>query len=95
MFRSVNESIERGQWPGEDSGPVAFRCECARLGCHELIPLTREEYESIRSNPRWFLMLHGHDLPEVETVVARRPGYVVVEKVGEAGVLAEESDPRD
>lgn len=94
VFRSVNESIERGQWPGEESEQVAFRCECARLGCNELIPLTREEYERIRAHPCWFMMVSGHELHEVETVVSTHPHYIVVEKRGEAGDLAETMDPR-
>lgn len=95
VFRSVNESIERGQWPGEEDEEVAFRCECARLGCNALIPLTRDEYEAVRAHPRWFVMLEGHDLPDVERVVERRDDYIIVEKFGAAGELAEETDPRD
>jgi hypothetical protein len=94
VFRSVNESIERGQWPGDDSDAVAFRCECARLGCNELVPLTRGAYEQVRANPRWFVMAAGHQMPRVETVVSTHPGYIVVEKRGDAGDLAETMDPR-
>lgn len=93
VYRDVNESIERGVWPGE-AEPVAFRCECARLGCADLITMSTEEYEKVRSDPRRFLVLPGHDLPEVETVVGRGDGYVVVEKRGEAGEVASQTDPR-
>lgn len=95
IFRNVNESIERGQWPGDESDAVAFRCECARLGCNALLRLTRGDYERVRAHPRWFVMLSGHELPEVETVIATRPGYLAVEKREEAGRLAEAMDPRD
>ncbi|HSC02218.1 MAG TPA: hypothetical protein VLC49_02835, partial [Solirubrobacteraceae bacterium] len=44
-IRDVNEGIERGQWPGEEDTPVGFRCECARLGCNQLVELTVREYE--------------------------------------------------
>lgn len=93
-FRQVNEGIARGQWPGEDDRPVSFRCECARLGCNLLIELRLPEYEAIRGHSRRFLVVDGHELPEVEAVVERRDGYVVVEKGGEAGELAERRDPR-
>ncbi len=95
VFRQVNEGIERGQWPGEDDEPVSFRCECAQLGCTDLVTLTRNEYETVRANGRWFVMVGGHERPEVETVIARRPGYIVVEKRGEAAERAEATDPRD
>jgi hypothetical protein len=94
VFRDVNEGIERGQWPGEAGDPVRFRCECARLGCNLLLELTLEEYEQVRRHPRRFLMIDGHEVPELEQVVERRPGYVVVQKLDEAGEKAEQEDPR-
>lgn len=95
VFRNVNEGIDRGQWPGEGDSPVGFRCECAQLGCNVLVPMTRDEYDDVRSHPRWFVLAPGHELPEVETVVATGPGYLVVEKRGEAGEVAEDTDPRE
>jgi hypothetical protein len=95
VFRDVNERIERGSWPGEPAKPVAFRCECARLGCNMLVELTLAEYEHVRADPRHFLLLEGHELPAFEVVVERRDTYVVVEKTGEAGAAATASDPRE
>jgi hypothetical protein len=40
-------------------------------------------------------MVPGHQLPEFETVVDERPGYVVVQKRGGAGTVAEQLDPRE
>jgi hypothetical protein len=94
VFREINEGIERGQWPGEEESPVSFRCECARLGCSELIELSVHEYERVRSNPRWFMVVPGHQHPELEVVIETQPGYLVVEKVDQAGAKAEEADPR-
>lgn len=94
VFREVNEGIERGQWPGESADPVRFRCECARLGCNLLLELTLAEYEQVRSHPRRFLMIDGHEVPELEKVVQREPGYVVVQKLDQAGEKAEKTDTR-
>lgn len=93
-IRDVNEGIERGQWPGEEDTPVGFRCECARLGCNRLVELTVREYEGVRANPRWFVILPGHQLPDVETVVEARSGYLIVEKQNQAAEVAEQHDPR-
>jgi hypothetical protein len=93
-FREVNEAIERGQWPGEEDSPVGFRCECARLGCDHVIELTVHEYERVRTHPRWFVLVAGHQVPEQETVVESQSGYVVVEKLDAAGAVAEATDPR-
>jgi hypothetical protein len=91
-FRGVNEGIARGQWPGEEDVPASFRCECARMGCNDLIELTLREYERVRARPRRFVVAIGHELPDVETVVETGLGYVVIEKVGEAGATAEALD---
>jgi hypothetical protein len=93
-FRDVNEAIESGRWPGDEQHRGAFRCECASLGCNLLVELTVAEYEQIRSHPRRFLIIPGHHIPEAETIVATGGGYVVVEKRGEAGRVAEDWDPR-
>ena len=92
-FRDVNEALERGRWPGE-TGTIAFRCECARLGCTRMIEMTPREYEGVRAHPRRFLVAVGHDIPAVESVVDVHDDYVVVEKRAEAGRMAEATDPR-
>src|SRR5579884_4152904 len=94
VFREINEGIERGQWPGEEDAPISFRCECARLGCNQLVELSLREYESVRSNPRRFIVLPGHERLEVEVVVERKPRYLVVEKLDQAAEKAVETDPR-
>jgi hypothetical protein len=94
-IRDVNEGIERGQWPGEEDSPVGFRCECARLGCNQLVELSVREYEEIRANPRRFVVVSGHEFDDVETVVESRRGYVIVEKLDQAAEVAERHDPRE
>jgi len=94
LFRQINERIEQGRWPGEADGPLTLRCECARLGCNDMLELMPSRYEQVRSHPRRFIVLPGHEVPDAETVVERGPSYVVVEKLGEAGEMAEETDPR-
>jgi hypothetical protein len=94
IFRQINEGIERGQWPGEENAPVGFRCECARLGCNELLELSVREYEEVRSDPRRFMVVPGHERPDAEVVVERHPGYLVVEKRDRAGAIAADNDPR-
>jgi hypothetical protein len=94
-IRVVNEGIERGQWPGDEDAPVGFRCECASPVCNRLVELSVREYEAVRSHPRRFVVLPGHERPEVEAVVATRPGYVIVEKRDQPGVVAGQTNPRD
>lgn len=93
-FREVNEAIARGQWPGEEDA-VGFLCECAQLGCNRLIELTSPEYEGVRAHSRRFVVLPGHERVGTEMIVETRPGYLVVEKIDEAGEAAEGADPRE
>ncbi|HET9125070.1 MAG TPA: hypothetical protein VFN65_09325 [Solirubrobacteraceae bacterium] len=94
LFREANEGIERGLWPGESDRRVPFRCECAQPDCAEAIRLTPAEYEHVRASPRRFVVVAGHEIPGAEVVVERHPNHLLVEKVGEAGMVAEELDPR-
>ncbi|HET9105228.1 MAG TPA: hypothetical protein VFN55_17895 [Solirubrobacteraceae bacterium] len=94
VFREVNESILRGQWPGDESKTVQFRCECSRLGCNLLLSLTVAEYEAVREHSRRFVLIDGHEIPEIEKVVERRGGHVIVEKTHEAAKVARRTDPR-
>ena len=95
LFRQINDRIEAGHWPGEDAERAAFLCECSMLGCNLLVELTPAEYEAVRADPRRFLVVPGHELPGVEVVVRRESQYLVVEKIGDAGRVAAEADPRD
>jgi hypothetical protein len=94
LLREVNESIERGRWPGDEGLPMKFRCECASLDCNEIVALTREEYEHVRRSGRRFAILPGHQAEECEEIVETHDGYVVVEKIDEAGEAAERLNPR-
>jgi hypothetical protein len=64
------------------------------LGCNLLVEVKLADYERIRANPRHFMMIPGHEMPEVESVVERGDGYLIVEKRDEAGEHAEDTDPR-
>jgi predicted ThiF/HesA family dinucleotide-utilizing enzyme len=91
-FRKVNEGMEAGQDP---SGLLSFVCECGRLGCNQLIQLTRAEYEGIRTDPRHFAIVDGHEILEAEAIVERHDRYLVVEKSGDAEAeIVEHTDPR-
>lgn len=93
-LREVNEAIERGTWPGEGDAPVGFRCECARLGCDQVVELTIDEYEQVRAHPRRFVLVQGHEVPIEDTLLVSGTGWVVVEKRDVAGAVAEATDPR-
>ena len=97
-FRRANEQIEE---TAEDLGDsltvrlIPFLCECADARCTKVIQVTLSEYEAIRADPTRFAIAPGHEIAfEDERVVSRSERFTTVEKVGEPGRLAAESDPR-
>jgi hypothetical protein len=96
IFREVNERIQgaaRGH--GEDGHLYEYVCECSRTGCTELVSLTIDEYEGLRALPDRFALVAGHELPDIERIVAEvRPGTLAVEKLGAAAEEALRHDPR-
>jgi hypothetical protein len=75
----------------ESVDPAAgFRCECWRVDCSERIPLSGGEWEEVRARPNRFAVAPGHVAVDLEAVVEEYPRFWLVEKRGEAGVVAEE-----
>lgn len=94
LFREVNEQMRSlSGRPGPGTDEMLFICECADEHCAERVAVPAAVYEAVRSNPRRFLILPGHD-NDVERVVDQADGYAIVEKEGVAGRVAEERDPR-
>jgi hypothetical protein len=94
IFRDANERVE--QRLGEltlEQGRSPFLCECEDLHCRQMLRLSREEYEAVRSRPNRFVLAPGHLFTDAR-VVSAGERYQVVEKTGEAGQVAVELDPR-
>ena len=83
LFREVNEQVQGLQERG-GTGEAAFVCECADQSCSATIVLSAAEYERIRRNRTWFFVLPGHEASEIEQVVERFPGYLIVGKPAQA-----------
>lgn len=97
-FRTANERMRRlaDSHRFEPNQGVPFLCECADPGCREIVMLSPEDYERLRKQPCWFLLVAGHEDAEEthERIVEAEDGYAIVEKVGAAGLEAARLDPR-
>jgi len=94
VFREVNERIESlAQSFDLGTQPLDLVCECGDASCVDRIHMTHAEYEQLRSDSYQFAIAPGHDIPDVETVVARGNGYHVVRKE-EGREVAEQTDRR-
>ena len=95
VFRAVNEQVGRiAERFGDERHVYEFFCECSRWDCQARLELSAHEYAAVREHPARFLVLPGHETPEVEEVVERYRGYDVVEKRGEAAALVAAYDTR-
>jgi hypothetical protein len=79
LFRRLNEQIRRVERPSAHETLDAV-CECADQSCFLHLSIPVAEYERLRRNPRRFAIAPGHEVAELETVVDRYDGYIVVEK---------------
>jgi hypothetical protein len=92
LFREVNENIARLEKDyGSELTAPTFICECASELCTDHVPVDVETYRRVRENPRRFIVLPGHVDETLESVIETRPGYVIVEKTGAAGHVAEQA----
>jgi hypothetical protein len=92
----VNEQIENlNRELGTEAAAMTVICECADGECAERLEIAVSEYEKVRADPRRYIVVPGHELPEFESTVESGDGYDIVQKrEGEAAELARETDPR-
>ena len=96
LYRAVNEKIEGlNEAFGTLTQTMTVVCECGDESCAEQIELDVSTYERVRAEPTHFVVVPGHVVPDVESVVERGDGFEIVRKdKGEAAELAIEHDPR-
>ena len=91
-FRDANDRLRRivPSYGFKAGDRAPFICECADPRCFEAVMLSLEEYDRVRGNPSWFVVVAGHEEPEAtyEQIVEAERGYATVEKIGIAGLEA-------
>lgn len=92
IFRKANEGIREAVEVAEIEGRLPFICECADPACREIVQMSMAEYRAVRRDARLFLKVPGHEAAAQGwgQVVERHDRYVVVEKIGPAGEVAEQ-----
>jgi hypothetical protein len=94
LFRAANERMSSWEERHRASATEPYYCECADPDCRQKIRLRKADYERVRSDSDRFVVVSGHEISDVETVVERHDEWLVIEK--EAGVreIVEATDPR-
>jgi hypothetical protein len=96
LFRELNERIENvNDYLDAEATDASFVCECGRADCMERVRMDRAEYERVRADPATFLVVLGHEEPDVEYIVEAFEGWALIRKrTGGPAELAAETDPR-
>jgi hypothetical protein len=93
LFREVNQNIARlDERDGSTAAVPVYICECAIADCTAQLPIDPGTYQRVRRNARLFFVLPGHEDEQLERVVETHRGYLIVEKTGRAGKIAERTD---
>ena len=80
LFREVNDRIREVTEGLGIVNNTDFVCECSQADCTDTVELDLEEYEGIRSTPTIFVIVSGHEVPEIENVIEANDRYMLVEK---------------
>jgi 5-bromo-4-chloroindolyl phosphate hydrolysis protein len=96
VYRAINEKIEAlNESFGTLAESMTVVCECGEMSCAEQIELDAGTYERVRSDPTHFVVVPGHELPEVEDVIEQTERYAILRKhPGTPARVARETDPR-
>lgn len=99
--RNEVERRARNEWIAQTSdsfsAPIEFEtyvCECGDAACEQEVKMTRQEYESVRADGTHFALAIDHENPEIDRLLGENGRFAIVEKLGEAARMAQESDPR-
>src|SRR3954454_11079772 len=92
-FASPTSGWPPGRGPPADE-PALYFCECGLLDCREKLSLTLAQYEQVRAKPEQFFVMAGHQLEDVEDVIAEEDGFLVIEKPASVFELVRGTDPR-
>jgi len=79
FFRDVNDVIARTRGSNGSNGS-GFLCECANPFCNVTFEMSGDDLQTLHSTPGYYVILAGHDIPDLEDVVQNQNGYAIVRK---------------
>ena len=94
LFRTANERMAGWEEQHSSTQTEHYFCECADTECRAKVSLRKPDYERIRADARQFVVVPGHEIAEVETVIEQHDGWAIVEKPPEVRETVERLDPR-
>jgi hypothetical protein len=59
---------------------IRFSCECDQDNCNAIIEMANHTYTSLHKSPNRFTIKPGHERLDIEKIVDRYYGFLVIEK---------------
>lgn len=95
VFRNRNEHLQQNfaelkqvaEEEGQESflegmdNVLEFYCECSDANCRKRLRVKANRYQQVHKRRDQFLVLPGHEVLQIERVVAAEPEFFIVEKL--------------
>lgn len=93
-------AVETGQsdfriMSGKIAERLHFYCECSDVNCSERVVMSYDEYKKLHRRRDRFIVVPGHEIPEVEKIVKTGPSYLLVEKYALPPTKVKSHEPED
>jgi hypothetical protein len=93
-FRAANEHMAAWEERKRVEATQLYFCECPNPECEEVVRIPGPDYERIRQDPSHFVVIPGHEVSDVETVIESHEGWSLVAKGSAVREIVEDTDPR-
>ncbi|HWH31694.1 MAG TPA: hypothetical protein VNU01_03385 [Egibacteraceae bacterium] len=74
----IEEMRDTDLTAGAPGDPIRYLCECSDLDCRGRVEMDPERFADVHRRPQDFVVLPGHEQPDIESVVARLPEQALV-----------------
>jgi hypothetical protein len=87
LMEELNRRMERmleeirDEEDDDPDAPIAFLCECSHLDCRERIQLEPSRFDRIHRDKDVFILVPGHEIPDVERIVDQERDFLIVRKL--------------
>jgi hypothetical protein len=79
-LQSARQEEQESEIAKKDEHNLHFYCEFSDEDCHERVALKPSEYNKHHQERDKFVVLPGHEVEEVENVIATYKSYIIVKK---------------
>jgi hypothetical protein len=82
-LQSAKQEEQKADVKKSDELKLHFYCECADENCQERIALKPSDYQIYHRERDQFIIINGHEVEEIEDILAQTEDFTVVRKHNE------------